>query len=398
MRPLIDVLAYKVETFDNDVIREDLLASSRRLLYLVFNKDGIYADYAPAGVNLRSLRISFTKLNNPRLGYLFYPVFFFIDHLRIFIYFLKIICRFEVKTVVVENTYVAFLVGLLRRMRFFKKMLYFPGDWLAGQKGKQGLWSYLGNNVVFPFFDYWACRFSDMTVNHTRTMMQERRDFWGKGVSRKEVVFQPRLIIKVDIQPVQMNRKIIFLGKVRPDSGLDIALQALKAIREKLDVTMKIIYANSSAQDYLKKIIEAQRLGNVVEMVSFVDRHQFAKELSEGFCGINLLTFQDSYSSKTLPAKIFDYLQYLLPIIATSNIGSLSNVIKVRQLGIIIEPDTQSFTMAVEEVFRRQSWYRKNISTYIDAVAKKSMSLKSLLDDSLEKSLLEASFQEEIYM
>ncbi len=361
----IDVVAYKVESFDSDCFKEDLIAYSSNSIILMFNKNRIWVAYKPEYCKIKKNIMKFLLINKPKVFYNLYPLLFIIDHFRIFYFFLSICLKYRVKVVLIENTYVAAIVGVLGIFNLFQKMIYLPGDWLAGDKTKKGIRSYIGSNIMFPFFDYLACRLSDITLNGTKSMADARYNYWGRSISKKELIFLNRLEIKTKYTDLKNNRnKIVFIGNIREDSGLELIIKSLNIIRKSFNITLKIVGANNKYYTSLNKLAEKYQVEQYIEFVGFVDRDNFEEVFSDCFCGINLLMTKNSYTSKTLPAKVFDYLQYLLPVIITENIGPAVEIVQSNKFGLVIEPSEDKFVEALINIYKDQELYRKNIVNY----------------------------------
>lgn len=111
-----------------------------------------------------------------------------------------------------------------------------------------------------------------------------------------------------------------------------------------------------------------------VDFLGFIEREQFKEVLADCFCGINVLTSAYSYSIKAMPSKIFDYLQYSLPVIVSKNLGPLVKVIEKHKLGIVINPNRDEFIKAVEKLSLFHKEYKKNIIAYINLFQDKKIS------------------------
>jgi glycosyltransferase involved in cell wall biosynthesis len=247
-----------------------------------------------------------------------------------------------------------------------RKLIYIPGDWLAGSKTSNGIWSHIGSNIVFPSFDYLACRASDITLNCSESLKESRYNFWHRKITQREEVYTSRLKIKASLAGAYLNRnKLVFLGNVRNDSGLPLVLKCLKILYEKNGITLKIIGIFNEENLYLQKLAKELQCEKYVEFTGFIEREDFENEFSDCFCGINLLSSGESYTSKTICAKIYDYFQYLLPVIATSNTGVMGDVIRENNLGLIIELADENIIEAVRKIHNEQIKYRESIMAYV---------------------------------
>ena len=362
----IDILAYKIESFDSDYFRESLVSYSPNSILLIFNQKKIWFSYRPLNCKIRSRDFRFFRFSNPKLNYYIYPILFLIDHFRIFKLLLSICLRQRPKVLLVENTYVAAIIGIIRKCNIVKKMIYLPGDWLAGSKNV-GMWNNIGNNMVFPFFDYWACRFSDVTLDCTEYIAEARSNFWKRKISKREIVYRPML--KTKVRSVNDNRKrIVFVGNVREDSGLELVIRILGTVRINLDISLKIIGAYNDKCAFLYKVAQECRVEKYVEFLGFAERYKFEELFSDCFCGINILTSEYSHTTKTFPAKVLDYLQYLLPVIVTNNVGIIVKDIQSQELGLVINPNEAELAEALIEIYTNWKKYIESITRYINSV------------------------------
>ena len=81
------------------------------------------------------------------------------------------------------------------------------------------------------------------------------------------------------------------------------------------------------------------------------------------FCGINLITSTESYSSFAVPGKFIHYLQMQIPILASKNNGFV-DVLEKNKLGIVIELDTSLILSSIHKLYQDQETYITNILQY----------------------------------
>jgi len=377
MKKELAVLAYKVDSFDNDVFIEDIVAYRPNSIVLFFNKQWIRVAYKPRTYDVKKETWSFFHFGNPQIDYLVYPLMFVADLFKVLGIFSYFCFKYRVSTIIVENTFAASIVGILRKVNLVKEMIYIPGDWLAGNEVRMGIWSHLGNNIIFPVFDYLACKFSDITLNCTLQIIEERNKFWGKPVSNKDVLFVNRLKIKQDTSNILKN-KIVFLGLLRDDSGINFVVSSLSKIRKSAPISLKIIGNQSQQELLIKKLAKSSGADKQVEFTGFAEKEKFKIALKDCFCGLNLITSENSHTSKTIPAKVCDYLQYLIPVVVTKNIGPMVKIIEINKLGMVIDPTKEDIAEAILHVYNNQVQYRSNIVKYIHSLEKKESIVKYL--------------------
>ena len=85
--------------------------------------------------------------------------------------------------------------------------------------------------------------------------------------------------------------------------------------------------------------------------------------MKDCFCGINLITTAESYSSFAVPGKFIQYLQMKIPILATQNNG-IVEVIEENNLGIVIEPSASLILSSVRKLYKDQNEHIISVLKY----------------------------------
>jgi glycosyltransferase involved in cell wall biosynthesis len=266
------------------------------------------------------------------------------------------------------ETYSAAFVGILRRFNLTKRMIYVTTDWFAGNKNVKGVWSGLGGNVAFPLFDYIACKLSDITLSLTEFQRDARYSFWGKRIAKREILFMHHLEIKNKfVDSDNRKAKVVFIGEVRNDSGLELVIKSLNTIRKKANFSIKIIGLANSLHGDLNDLAKQCNVEKYIEFLGFIERVNYEKALSDCLFGVNLITQRNTFTEKSISSKVLDYFQYLLPVIATENIGSLANVVRDNGLGFIIASTEADFINAAIKIYEGQQQFVRNIINFINS-------------------------------
>lgn len=370
----IDILMIVIDAWENDSLIKDIVTYNNNSIIVNTSHDGtkMWISYKPHTItNFERPTIYFLKTKSERLNYYISPILFWIRSFTIFMYLFKISFKFRPR-IIISNTYVsAFCVGIIRKCGLCNKSIYLSGDWLYDTKHKSRRWAYIANVFVFPYVDYLACKLNDVVVNCTNRIMSARFKYWNKTIAKKEMEFSiPYRIAASNINLEQINTKICFIGAMRDDCGLDIAIKSLNKLRKYSDFSLIIIGAFSRNYKYFYNLAKQYQVDEHVEFLGFIDRDNFDEILSDCFCGLNMITSTDSYTTYTIPGKSVDYLQYLLPSVSTKNIGDIANMIQKHNLGIIIEPDDNEFITAVLEIYQEQIKFRRNIINFINSSQK----------------------------
>jgi glycosyltransferase involved in cell wall biosynthesis len=366
----IDVLAYKMNSYDTEEFMNKIFSYSKESIILIFDFEKIDLRYAFNGYALRKRSWEFYKINHEGLSNLLVPVLFLINISMVFWLLLGICARYRPRIFWTENVYAACMVGILKKFFLCQKLIYVPGDWLVNPNNKK-LWSYIANNMMFPVLDLFACRLSCIVLFGNERLRSVREKFWKRSFSAKvkmcSFIQFPCLVLKAR----DLNKRgnvMCFLGDRRIDSGLDIAIRSLPEIRKRRDIILKAIGPVRENDDYFKDLAKEFGVASFVEFHGYLASEDLAKALEDCFCGLNILTVLDSYSYYAFPGKQAHYLQYLLPIILTQGAGSLVPVIEKNALGIVIEPTEKAFIDAAIHVHEKQEDYKHNIHEFINNI------------------------------
>jgi hypothetical protein len=297
---MIDCLVFKPESYDLEAFKKRLYQYSPYCAMLVYNYRG--------GVVAGGKQI------------FKYTPHFIINLISVFFILLFYCVKYRPRVMIIENTYDAAMIGILRKIGFVKKMVYVCGDWLL--------------NPLFPYLDFLACQYADVVWDVSDRVKQERILFWKRDITKKEFAYM-YYCDKKTVDTSKPRTKIVFLGQNRPDSGLDIA-QANKHFP--------------------------------VKILPFVKREDFAEHFSDCFCGINLITSQGSYTTRTIPSKVMEYLQHGLPAIVTKNCGLIAEIVERNGLGRVIDANTEAFHGAAWDLFHHQEYYQKKIAIFLDSI------------------------------
>jgi glycosyltransferase involved in cell wall biosynthesis len=303
-----------------------------------------------------------------RLGYALHPLALLLAIPKVFFFFLGLGLRFRVGTITAQNEFACAIIGILRRLRVFRRFVYISGDWGQGSTAYRGIWSHINKEVYFPVADWFCCKCSDLTVNLTSAISKSRTEYWGRKIPKEEIVYQPPLVVRcTDASRQQKKHKILFFGGLRNDSGLDLVVRSLPRVRERIgDVSIKIVGPITPAVIELKKAAAGQGLESLIDCAGRADRDSFDALFSDCYCGVNLITDPDSHTSKTLPSKVMDYFQYLLPVLVSPYVGPISETIRERKLGLVIDPEVDNVARALIELYDNQPHYVRNLQSFIE--------------------------------
>ncbi len=129
--------------------------------------------------------------------------------------------------------------------------------------------------------------------------------------------------------------KIVFSGVMYHHRGLDVLLDAVPNVVEKIPKTKIVLLGDGPEMKKLKKLVQQNNLDSNIEFKGWIDRNDIPKHLSDASIGIGPLK-RTTVTENALPIKVLEYMASSLPIIAKS--GTLpDDVLKNNENGYFVE-------------------------------------------------------------
>ena len=141
-------------------------------------------------------------------------------------------------------------------------------------------------------------------------------------------------------------------------------LPLLPELHRDIGAKLKIIGPYSTIErTNIEKTVKSLGLQPFVELYDFLPLYELQEVMKDCFCGINLTTTAESYSSFAVPGKFIQYLQMKIPILATQNNG-IVEVIEENNLGIVIKPSASLVLSSIRKLYKDQKEYMTSIIKY----------------------------------
>jgi len=358
----LDFVSLKMDSYDKNLFTQDILSYSKNSMLFFYDFQGIHLEHKPDHVKWFPATIKFPFLKNHALSKLMLP-FLWIIFFGTFLLLSIIVCiLYRPKVCLTENIWAGAVFGIARKIGLCKTFICCTGDWLANQ-GNKGFLSRLANNYLFVYMDYIATTTCDLADSYSKLANEARERYWGRQLSR---IIHHRHPPPVDVYPNAIpdtRTNICFLGQVREDSGLDLILPLLPELHRDIGAKLKIIGPSSIERTRIEETVKSLGLKPFVELYDFLPLDEVQEVMKDCFCGINLITTAESYSSLAVPGKFIQYLQMKIPILATQNNG-IVDVIKENNLGVIIEPSASLILSSLLNLYKDQKNYVRNIIKY----------------------------------
>ena len=130
-------------------------------------------------------------------------------------------------------------------------------------------------------------------------------------------------------------KKVVFAGAMYYHRGLDILLETIPLVIEKIPDAKFLLLGSGTEMDKLKEIVSKNKLDNSVEFKGWIEREKIPENIADASIGIGPLRLTE-VTSRALPIKVLEYMAVSLPLIAQK--GTLPNdVLENEKNGFFIE-------------------------------------------------------------
>ena len=130
-------------------------------------------------------------------------------------------------------------------------------------------------------------------------------------------------------------KKVVFAGAMYYHRGLDVLLETIPLVIEKIPDAKFVLLGSGTEMDKLKEIVSKNKLDNSVEFKGWIKREKIPENIADASIGIGPLRLTE-VTSRALPIKVLEYMAVSLPLIAQK--GTLPNdVLENEKNGFFIE-------------------------------------------------------------
>jgi len=247
-------------------------------------------------------------------------------------------------------------------------------SFLAGILIKKILkWKKINVKLIYDSHEHWPASWSQMVSSfYLKKIIYSMVSCWEKWAMKHcDAVFTANKIVKKHLESLNKNIKIEVLyncpiltsssssskndsqschmiicheGSLSFKRGLKEMIESLKRIRDKINNNIKLlivgdIFAQKEKKWLNEKIIE-YKLKKNIEFTGWLPYHEIGDKIQK--CNVGLILFKPTLNNKLAgpPNKLFNYMQYGLPIIAPSFCFETKNIIDETNCGILIQSIT----------------------------------------------------------
>ncbi|MCU7495274.1 MAG: glycosyltransferase [Ignavibacteria bacterium] len=167
------------------------------------------------------------------------------------------------------------------------------------------------------------------------------------------------------------GKLILFFGFIRDYKGLDVLLEAMALLREKLDLKLMVAGEYYSNEEKYKSLIEKLNIsGSLLMFNGFIP----SSEVRYYFCAADLVVLP--YRSATQSGIVQIAMNFKKPVVAT-NVGGLEEVVLEGKTGYVVEKgDAAAIAEAIIKFYagNKEAEFQKNIEGEVDKYSWKRFS------------------------
>lgn len=148
---------------------------------------------------------------------------------------------------------------------------------------------------------------------------------------------------------------LLYIGIITEGRGLDIMIKAMNYLKHK---NIRLLIVGDGSNKYsLEKLAVRFELNNKVKFLGWIEYESLENLIME--CDIGLIPHRVSeFTNNTIPNKLFDYMKYGKPVLAT-NMIPVRKVIVEENCGIIIPENPKMIAKKLKDLNDNRAYLKK---------------------------------------
>lgn len=300
--------------------------------------------------------------------------FYYIPNIEVLVFIKDFIATFyfiltyknKISLCIASNNLNAFVALFLRKLGRIDKVVYYNIDYTQKRFSNPIL------NAIYHFIDRNCCYYSDLNwVGIKRTIHEREKN----GVETKKVAKiitvpdgnHSLSIKRKDVLDINMHT-LISVGHIIKRQGLDLVLESLPDLKEKIKDIKVIIIGTGDYLQELKKKAKKLKIESSVQFRGYIEDHKKIENILTK-CAIGLAPYvpdKDSHTYYSEAGKPKLYLGCGIPVVIT-NVPSIAYEIEKNKAGKMIHYNKTEFVNAVLDVIKNDkvySEYKKNATRF----------------------------------
>jgi glycosyltransferase involved in cell wall biosynthesis len=251
----------------------------------------------------------------------------------------------------------AFCGIILKKFKKVKKVIFYAIDFVPQRFPNKCL------NKVYHLLDNYVVRNADFIWNLSSLMVEMREK---KGITpkyrNKQITVPIGTNINVSRKPFSEVRKntIAFIGHLREYQGLELLIDSLALVKEKVPGIKLILIGDGPLRELLKEKAKRLGLGSNIEFTGFIADNSKAEEMLS-FCSLGLAPYEDkadNFVRYTDPGKVKAYVAVGLPVVITK-VPQVAYELEKERCGIAVTYDKQEFAAAIARLLSDENMLRE---------------------------------------
>lgn len=251
-----------------------------------------------------------------------------------------------------------FSVIPFRKFGLIKKLVFYTIDYNPVRFNNKFL------NSIYHFLDRISCYSSDTIWVLSPRMVFARK---ANGVNDKKTAPSITLPMGANLKNIKLQsinkinqHQIVFVGALLEKQGLQIVIEAMPKLVEKIPNAKLVIVGKGEYEKKLKELVSKLKVDKNVQFKGFIEKQtDLEKFLCK--CAVGVATYvtrKDNYTFFTDPGKPKLYLGCGLPVIIT-DVPEISKEIENKKAGMIVKYSSESVKSALIKLLSDYPIYKQ---------------------------------------
>ncbi|MEW6101102.1 MAG: glycosyltransferase [Candidatus Omnitrophota bacterium] len=234
--------------------------------------------------------------------------------------------------------------------------------YLDGGKRKAGLAKFFDNFLIR--FQYWLRRIgykNDLIWYPNRKVMEW--DAQAGYIPRKYFIAPvavDNVMTEVNLKSRKNNNEICYIGGLYENSGFNIILSSLKAVKEKIsNIKLLVVGGDGSSIETYRKLVTSYGISDNVKFFGFLPDEERVFSILSGTM-LGLAAYRPSKSNVSLytdSSKVKMYISAGIPVVITRGGPSVWEDIERFKSGLIVDYDDRDIARKVISALTDKSYY-----------------------------------------
>ena len=310
------------------------------------------------------------------------PVLFYIFDIFLTFYFLLSVKKKVDLCIALDNLNTVNILPL-RKIGIIKKLVFYTIDYNPKRFENKIL------NDIYHFLDRASCYYSDAIWVLSKKMDTTRikNEVNAKKMTKSILLPMGANLDRINVLPLnKINRhQLAFTGFLMKKQGVQVVLQALPKVIEKIPDVKFIIIGQGEFEDELKNLSKKLKISKYVDFKGFVKNHT---EVENILCksAVGVATYEDTpdnYTMFTDPGKPKLYLGCGLPVVITG-VPHVAKIIASKKAGLKVKYDKENVADAIIKLLSDDNLYKSYRENAINL--SKKYNTNSLISEALDKT------------